>query len=60
MTTIERKILKNLGVESLGLYTSRETAKTVVSVHLLEGKAEWETKEIEKYILSLLPNVTFL
>lgn len=58
MTNVERGILKDLGVQSLGLYTSK--IGPVIAVHLIREKDEWEEKEIKKYVLTLIPGAIFL
>lgn len=58
MTVTERKILKALGVESLGYYILERG--TVVSIRFMEKKETWEEEEIKRYIYQVIPRVNFL
>ncbi len=58
MTRTERNILTNLGVKSLGFYTSK--AGTVISVHWEQKKKKWEEKAIEKYLADIYPKATIM
>lgn len=58
ITTSERQILNDLGVESFGVYASK--TGPLICIRFKSKKANWEKDAIKKYLLDISPSTTFL